>query len=436
MASLLEEFVVKFGFKSDHKQVEKFTDSLKGLGTRMLEVTGIASILQLSISAAFKQMQSGATAVGDTSKIIGVSSDRLQKWKAAVEEVGASGDNLASTMQRINASIGSLSTANPDTKFLTNNAIFGINASNAEQYLLQVSNLIGKIKDPNRKLSIVEQLGLSPQSLLYLEQGSKKLKDLVNSQEVIYSKGFISDSNKTRASLRQLDDTVKSIAVSIFTELSPAINELLKNLNAWIKANKELIGGSLKTFIVGLAKVFGFLGDHIKAISYIFGGLMAMKIFSFFGRLISMLTGVGRAIVGSGILKLIKSNPLATLATAVVSSASVGAKEIAESYKTPQKKASNMLNYTSSGFMNFGVAQNLVKEANEANKKINNNNFVMPRNSGISLPGAMPGNYSPVFNINLTSMSDNNAALSRAIRSEIDAHASSMQKNIMTSTAV
>jgi methyl-accepting chemotaxis protein len=370
MSSILEEFVVKLGFDVDEKKLDKFREGVSELGKSFLEFTGLASLASISIGGLFHHMQSGAVEIGQTSHLLGISSDRLQQWKQAADEAGSSGDSLVDAMNKANKSIGSIGTASPDIGFLTKNAFAGVNIGGiktGEDYLLRISDTLNRIKDPNRKLSIASQLGLSDKDILFLELGSKRIRELVAEQKAIYNPDFIKRSNEARILLSQTRDEIDYLAASIFNDLSPAIKEVITNFKDWIEENKEVLNSGIKEFIIGLSTVVKFLAEHIKAVVIAFGVLYSARVIAGIASLITSFKTLNT---------VIGANPIFALVSAIGSLAYFGGQEITDSYKSDVTKAQNPLNFMSAGGLpNFGVANSLNSKALASSKSspINNN---------------------------------------------------------------
>lgn len=368
MPSILEEFVVKLGFEVDEKKLDKFRDGIKDLGKIFLEFTGLASLAGISISGLYHHMQSSAVEIGETSHLLGIGSNKLQQWTQAADEAGASGKSLADAMARANKSIGSIGTAYLDQGFIEKNVALGIpinGLKTGEEYLLRVADILKSTSNPQRKSFIASQLGFSDKDILFLEQGSKKIKELVSAQNATFSPDFIRRSEETQKLLRQTTSELEYMAATIFNDLAPAIKDVINNFKDWVSENREAINSGLKDFIIDLAKVVKFLASHIKEAAIALGLIYGSSALAGIASLIGLFRTFNAVVM---------ANPLVALATGIGSLAYFGSKQISDSYGSDDAKAKNALNFMSSGgFANFGVANSLTEKAFASRKSASSN---------------------------------------------------------------
>ncbi len=266
---IINELITVFSFqkgKGSDKALKQYQNSISNLRKQALLAGAAFSGLGL---AAGKIIQ-GVDQQAKFARGIGISFEKLRQFQFAAQKAGASTSEFNSFIGNLSRTLVSLNPGDYN-KFLFR---LGVAARDAQGNLRPLDKVILNIAknvtrfNAIRRQQLIGGLGGSLNITNFLSQGSSKIqKDL---QEAI-STGFVIPERLTGQfaeffddSLLRLRSTIKGFSEVIIASLLPSLTKVVDNLEAWILANKELIGSNIGAFLKGAGEAISAFGNGIK----------------------------------------------------------------------------------------------------------------------------------------------------------------------------
>lgn len=258
------ELVATLGFEFDEKNLNKFQDGLK-TATKSLAVVGAA--IGAAGAATFSFVADIAATndeLGKMSERLGIGVADLQGWQYAAELGGGSADGMASSLE--NLSKVTSEAARGMGAGVEVFGMLGLSAVDANGRIKDTSLMMEDVADKvsqlstqSQKLEFISKLGLSPDLLVMLDQGSAAIRAQRIEAEQL---GFALDKNATQSAAMFSDELlrVKKVLSGIFssvaTHLMPILTQMMMAFKEWFIVNKEIIKQNLKGFLDGVVAAF------------------------------------------------------------------------------------------------------------------------------------------------------------------------------------
>ena len=212
-----------------------FKASLGALG---IAVSGGALI------AFAKQGIDAADALNDMSIRTGVAVKDLASFKLAAEQSGTSLDSVAKGVSKLTKSIGEAERGNKGMADALRE--LGVTAKDPKEAFFQLADAVEKIQDPTRRAALLSAtLGKSYQELIpLLVQGSDALRKSARDSETFAEamSRLAPEADKFNDSLAQLKTNAAGAAAVIISDLIPAMNQVLENINQAMRLGKQGFG--------------------------------------------------------------------------------------------------------------------------------------------------------------------------------------------------
>lgn len=253
--NVIDSFLVALGFQTDTSGAEEYKKSLENIGTVVTQVTSVATGVATAVGWAVHKAAESMGELYSFSELNEVSARSMEALgKIAVENDGSL-EGMKSTVQSLNKVIGEavLGVGRGAMTFEK----LGIAAKNADGSVKNVDDLLSDVADKMQGMSRQEQLalgsklGIDPQFVKVLAQGSENLAQLRQEAELFnpfkeedYEMADKVDKLFTKAT-KSIGTFAKQIAVSVF----PVIKQMLEGYIAWFK---EFRKSGTETFSTGL----------------------------------------------------------------------------------------------------------------------------------------------------------------------------------------
>jgi hypothetical protein len=304
---VIDELVTVLGLEiasSALPDITKFNDKLAGVIRYAEGVAAAALLTGAAIFAFVETMSSSAADIDKFSQYTGMSTDSIQKWGYAVEQAGGHASAIKADLTSLEKSL------NPVRPGAYNEGLFMMfgegakNIKTADEALMAVSQRMQGMT-AQRQMQWGELIGLSPETMLLIQQGPKAIKGYFDE----IKNNLISPEQARRArefqkEWKKLETTFYKTGENIVTSLLPGVQKVLKEFDHWVTTNREFIQGGLDKFIKGVSDGFSMFGntlsglrEHMPAMKGIFEFLLDPRIIG--GTVFAALTGI------AGVLGLI-----------------------------------------------------------------------------------------------------------------------------------
>lgn len=272
--NIVADLFAKLGLLPDKKSFDKGDALISKIKTGLTALAGLAGLKFI------EGMVSSTVELGghldDLSKKTGLTAEALQEWGFAAKLSGSDIDSVASGIGKFSRGLDAAARTGkgPAAEAL---ARLGINANDASfkqlslnDKVLEFADRLADIKDPSAKSAIaVAAFGKSGAELIPMfSEGADGLKELTDeakefeltTKDVSALDQFGDDIDKTKMSIVGL----KNQAIA---QLIPVLQPMLDGFRAWVRANRELIGTTVKAAVQGLIEVVKVLGTVMGGVA-------------------------------------------------------------------------------------------------------------------------------------------------------------------------
>lgn len=213
------------------------------------------------VKAFVADVTAGDVALGRMARSIGISTQTLSTWQGAAKLAGGSAEGIAGTFQTLADNITQFKTTGESSiiPYLRALSAAGGTVIDLRKPLndtfLDIADDLQKLArtDPQQANWIARQIGADPATAALLVQGRANLEALLATAKKFAATDADRDAaSKRLEAWRELDGTLTSVGRTILTDLTPAIDGVVKDMTDWVKQNREWI----QTGIVGAIKEF------------------------------------------------------------------------------------------------------------------------------------------------------------------------------------
>jgi len=315
--------------KRAQKRLRAFGAGVRAIGARLVAVGGAAV-------AGLGAMAQGFARAGDQldkmAKRTGISVESLSELRFAAEQSGASLDELAAAVQRMNRRLGRITAGQGTTTQVRAIEALGLSAErlrtlSPEERLMAIAKAMAAMEDPAEAAGLAQRaFGTQVDAILPLllqgADGIEGLRDQARALGLTISTETAADAAALTDALNAAGAVIKNIAFRIGAALAPAIESAAKFIariastaGDWIDRNRRLVatiakvaavvtlaGGALiavgllaaiaATALGGLVTVAGVVGSAIGVIGSALGALLSP-----IGLVVASVAGLGGAIV-------------------------------------------------------------------------------------------------------------------------------------------
>lgn len=288
MSNVIDSFLVALGFQTDTSGAEAYKKSLESVEKTVTTVMGVATAAAGIIGWAVHRAAQSMGELYSFAELNEVSARSLEALgKIAVENDGSL-EGMKSTVQSLNKVIGeaALGIGRGAMTFEKLN----MSAKNADGSIKNVDDILYEVADKMQGMSRQEQLalgsklGIDPQFVKVLAQGSDNLRQLREEAELFnpfkeedYEMADKVDKLFTKAS-KSIGVFGKQIAVSMF----PVIKQMLEGYLAWFKefrkGGAETFGTALKVIVAVLQTMWDWTVRVVTAVRNFISWLTQFKV--------------------------------------------------------------------------------------------------------------------------------------------------------------
>lgn len=325
MANVIDSFLISLGFQTETKGADEYKKSLESVEKTLVTVAGVATAAAGIIGWAVHKAAQSMGEIWDFAELNELSARSVEALIKVGEENDVTMEGMKSTIQSLNKVIGeaALGIGRGAMTFEK----LGLSAKKADGSVKSVDDMLGEVADKMQGLSRQEQLalgmklGIDPQFVKTLAQGSENLRQLREEAELFnpfkeedYELADQVDKLYMKAS-RTVEVFGKQIAVSLF----PVIKQMLEGYLAWFKEFRKTGSDSFSKGLKAIVSVLQTLWEWVvrvvgsvkSIISWFtqfevvtwaaYAALLAfvsVKTYSFVQNLISGIMGLTRTVIG------------------------------------------------------------------------------------------------------------------------------------------
>jgi hypothetical protein len=218
--------------------------------------------------------------IADVSKRIGMSAEALQEFRYAANMADLSADDLTSILQKMNNQMGQLGTETGTlyTFLKKSNPQLALqlkNTESSEKAFSMLMEAIASETDVAKRAALAQAaFGKSGQEVIDMAAGLNEKRREARSSGTIISNDEVKAAAEMHANLLKLKASGTGFINQVLGRAVAAISPLLDRLNAWISANREIIGQKIDAvinFIASAAKtaydIFSKWGPLILAVA-------------------------------------------------------------------------------------------------------------------------------------------------------------------------
>lgn len=286
--------------KGPEGKLEKLVGLAKKVGLAVGAYMGVSRLKSMTEHV----IEAGAN-LGDLADKTGVALDELQELGYAAEMNGVSIHAMGSTLNRLNINLAQAVSKGGELAKSFKKA--GIDIKDAEGKARPAADVLGDVADHlasldenDRPAKAFQLLGKQGKDLIPLlkngSEGIRKFREEAQELGIVLDKDTVEAMDKVDKDTKRLGKAWEGLKNETVKALLPSIEHLVKDLLAWVKANK----GDITKVLVG---AFKSLGVVLKVVAEIFKGLITIA--AFFARnwrpVLTIITSLG---IAFGVMKL------------------------------------------------------------------------------------------------------------------------------------
>lgn len=260
---IIERLTTLFDFDLDEdalKGIDKFIDNVE---TGLLALGAVAVATATAVSLFTIKIAEANDQTAKFAKRTGIDIAALQELGFVAELNGGSIDSMNSSLENLNRIASE--TARGMGVGVEAFGILGLSVTDAngrikdaDDLMLELSDALNKLGTQAEKAELAQKLGIGPDILLSLTQGSEAIK---RQREEAKQLGFVINKDAAQAAERFVDAQTKvkkivsGVASAIGTRLIKQATPMVETFIEWFKINRSIIQQNITKFLDTAAKV-------------------------------------------------------------------------------------------------------------------------------------------------------------------------------------
>ena len=272
---IVEELVAKLGFKFDDTNLKKFDNGMQNAKKLLSGLAVAASGYAVAMLKSTEAIAEQNDILGKQAETLGIATSELQSYQYAAELGGASSSDMSSSLENLGRVASQASRgigAGVETFGLLGISVNDVNGNVKSSTVLmgELSDKISKLSSQSEKLEFLQNLGVSNNLLLTLNQGvgalnkqraeAKKLGFLLSKEDVKNAANF-------NDALLKVHKVIKGLTSEIATKSMPIITKLMTQFKVWFTNNKKIIQQNITKFLENMNKVLSGVWTVVKRVS-------------------------------------------------------------------------------------------------------------------------------------------------------------------------
>jgi hypothetical protein len=265
-SSVIREFLVKLGFKTDEAALQSFE---KGIDRATKTVVGLAVAIEataVAVAAGVARFASNLEALYFASIRTNTAAANLQAYDLAVQNFGGSAGEATASIEGLAHALR----VNPGNEGILQG--LGVQARDANLQLRDLTDVmldLGKAL-ANEPLFIAEQhaqmLGINERTLLAMRNGDFA-KEVQRQRELVRNSGFkqaTEDAHQFMMKLRELGVFVQAFGIRVYDALSKKLGLSMESLAQWLQTNGPRIADRVADVLVKIIELAEKIGPAIR----------------------------------------------------------------------------------------------------------------------------------------------------------------------------
>lgn len=285
--TIIENLITQLSFDFDQKTLDQFNAGVEKAAKSLTKIVAVAAAAATGIFFFTKRIAESNDELGKFAQRIGVDIKEIQKLGFAAELNGGSIDSMNNSLEGLTASISAAARGIGVDAF----GILGLSVTKAngelkraDELIFEIADSVSKLKTQQERLELAGAVGISPDLLLTIQQGSEALKKqaeeaeqldfIIGGKEAAQAAAFLNDQ------LLKVRKIIKGVTNVIGRGLMKEIAPLLKAFVEWFKLNRKLIKQNIVVFLEKISKGFKILlnlgvrvASVVMGVSKALGGL-------------------------------------------------------------------------------------------------------------------------------------------------------------------
>lgn len=283
------------------------------------------------VYAFVQRLNTADAALGRFAKNTGLSANELAAFEQASLRLGGSADATRGSIRSISQELERLAVTG-NTEILRPLNLTGVELAKFVDKATPMADKIGMISDALKKVSdqqgrtralfLAGQMGIDEGTFNLLVQGNAALQQQLS---LVKALGLTTEKDVKAAqdlvtAFHDLSQVVYGVLREAFTEISPILTQMMKDLREFIQANKQDISAKikefgnwlraidwkgvkdgLKDFWEGIEKVTGSVGGLVKVVEALFGLWLGAKFAAVLGAVAGLSGGTLLAVGGTAL---------------------------------------------------------------------------------------------------------------------------------------
>jgi hypothetical protein len=319
MATVIEELVARLGWETsagDQQKLDNYEKSLDGVLGMFAKLAAAAAAAAAGLIAATAVINQKTTENLRLARAVGLTVEEFEAWSDVLDDIGFDGQRVIKMMSRFNRAIGELRGRKEYAEVSDALKMIGLRIEDIEkldpaaqfQEVLDVALAFGD--EQVADAAIAKLMGRDANLILgYLRQVGSSMTEILDKSRAVVQ---LNEEGARGAEAWALEWDILNTAVQtskkqIFGLIGGALAPMLKQITAWIVANKKLIQQKLKEWAERVAKALAFVA---KGALWLFERLKWLfervdRVVQAFGGWEKVLKAVGLWIAGAVMLKAI-----------------------------------------------------------------------------------------------------------------------------------
>ncbi|PXW42174.1 hypothetical protein DET57_114166 [Klebsiella oxytoca] len=297
------------------KQAASFFSRIR---TELIALTGLALTFQ-GFKNFVSQTANNLSQLGYASQTLGMSAKELDAWEKSFSRFGATSQQVRGAMSSLQNDLAVMRNKGPISDSLINlTGRLGVSLQNDKGAWKSVGDIYTELADKFQKMDAAtrqmygKDLGMSPEMVNFLAQGSKAVSEQLDYYEKMSNATDAATKGAQRyeQQLADLRARFDSTGQKIFTALIPALtklNELLVKFADWLSQNSDKIAPFIENAIKVINEAVNAVGGWETALN----GLLVFVVGKWALGMIGAIGRVGGAIAGlvSNLASVVIKNP-------------------------------------------------------------------------------------------------------------------------------
>lgn len=267
--SMIKEFLVGLGFKTDEKSLKTFTQGIEHATKSVVKLVSAIEVAALAVGASVSAFAANMESLYFASQRVGASATNIKATENAVKNLGGSAEGARSAIE----GIARFMRDNPGGESWIKS--LGVETRDAKGNLRDTSDIL---IDLGKKMSQMpwyqakqygQVLGIDDNTLRAITSG-QFADEIERQRKLLKDAGFEGATEKAHAfmvKLRELETRIQSIGVTIGSALLDALGPQMEEAAKWFEQNADQIAAAVSMVGKTIVTVAGFIGPILKTIA-------------------------------------------------------------------------------------------------------------------------------------------------------------------------